>query len=136
VSVRWVNTKPLQDVFDMGKDPIGRPTAGFNILILKQPSDSLELEVAAVLQGASVATFGENMFAGSDVEIPAGEGPFLSVIATGGLQPIRTHTSKYRYPAVQVSVMAEDYLAAVVMANAAFAVLEDVQNADVEPLVP
>jgi hypothetical protein len=37
---------------------------------------------------------------------------------------------------VQVSVMAEDYQAAVGMANAAFAVLEDVQNADVEPLVP
>ena len=48
-----------------------------------------EIKDRLVAQG--VGTYGSNIFLGSKAVIPTGDGPYLSIIETGGTGAIRTH---------------------------------------------
>jgi hypothetical protein len=57
--------------------------------------------------------YGINLFKGPKAKIPDGNGPYISLIRTGGLDPEETHNSPdvpaYEKPGVQVLIRATDY---------------------------
>lgn len=131
---RWLSVTPLQEPFDAGVDN-GMATYAVNALVLKEPSDTFLLEVIGLLVAAGVGTFGVDIFGGSDFDVPTDRAT-LAVTATGGLAPLRTQTSKYKRPAVQLFARGPDTVAAEALCQAAIAAIADVQNQDVTPAVP
>jgi hypothetical protein len=78
-------------------------------------------EIAAKLVTASVGTVGSNIFLGSKAIIPVGNGPYLSLVETGGSAPTRIQnvaTAHTQRPTAQVSVRAKSYQAARTMLQA------------------
>lgn len=81
------------------------------------PTNNFEHEIAKLLDDENVGSLYHpttnptgDIFIGPSAIIPTGDGPYISVIRTGGLQPIETHDNKkYDRPFVQILVRALDY---------------------------
>ena len=88
-------------------------------------------ELAARLVAQSVGVKGSSIFLGSKAVIPDGDGPYLTLIETGGSGPTRVqnYTSAHtQRPTVQVAVRARSYLVARTMAKNAYDALDGVFN--------
>lgn len=88
-------------------------------------------EIAARLVAQGVGTVGSNIFLGSKAAIPVGDGPYLSLIETGGSGPTRvqnTPGAKTQRPTAQIVARAKSYLVARTMAKAAYLALDGVFN--------
>lgn len=76
--------------------------------------------------------WGGNMFGSSFKSIPDGDGPYLSIIETGGTNPEFTHNETivpaYQHPGAQVVVRAGSYPVAYAMAKAAYFSAVKVRN--------
>ena len=73
-----------------------------------------------------------NIFMSSKAKIPIGNGPYISLIDTGGLVALRTQNRKdrpaYDRPAAQIIVRATDYLVARQRANEVYKTVYAVRN--------
>lgn len=88
-------------------------------------------EIAARLVGQSVGVLGSSIFLGSGAIIPAGDGPYMTIIETGGSAPTRIHNiagASTQRPTAQIAVRAKSYSVARAMAKAAYAALDGVWN--------
>jgi hypothetical protein len=88
-----------------------------------------EIRDRLVAQG--VGTYGSNIFNGSHAVIPKGDGPYISLIETGGTAPTRIHNvpgAHTQRPTAQVLVRASSYIVARAKAKAAYAALDGVFN--------
>lgn len=89
-------------------------------------------ELISVFVAAGVGTFNTNIFASTKANIPPGDGPYLSVVETGGSGPEDTHNSQklpaYVRPNAQVVARAKSYSVARTMAGAAYAAVYPVKN--------
>jgi hypothetical protein len=89
-------------------------------------------DVVKRLTDANVGTFGTNIFASAGAAIPAGAGPYLTIVETGGVAPMRRHDDgnnpAYRRPSVQLMVRAQTYTAARTMLVSAFNALLAMQG--------
>lgn len=81
-------------------------------------------ELLHIFSGAGVGIPGVNMFATTAKTLPKGNGPFLSVIPTGGSGPDNTHNyttvPAYQIPGAQIVVRSNSYPAAEAMARRAY----------------
>lgn len=78
-----------------------------------------EIKDRLVAQGVGV--YGTNIFIGTLALIPAGDGPYLSIIETGGTGAARTHNgSSTERPGAQILVRAKTMPLARVMLQAAY----------------
>lgn len=68
-------------------------------------------DLRTLIEAAGLGTFGTSLFFGSKATIPTGDGPFVSLIETGGATPEGTHNSTakpaYVRPSVQVVARAK-----------------------------
>src|SRR5712691_3756634 len=81
-------------------------------------------EMKDTLVAASVGTFGTNLFIGSSAIIPTGDGPYLSLIETGGSGAARSQNgTPIEQPSAQLSARARQPLAARTMLVAAYVAL-------------
>lgn len=90
-----------------------------------------ELKDRLVAQGVGV--YGTSLFLGSKAVIPDGNGPYISLIETGGSGPTRIHNQgagNTQRPTVQVVVRAKSYLDARTKAKAAYLALDGVFETD------
>lgn len=89
-------------------------------------------ELVTVLQGASVGTFGTNIFAASVSSIPDVETGVLTLRQTPGPSPIRIQNSvatpNFVRPNAQILARAEDVVTAKALAHAAYDALYGVRN--------
>lgn len=88
-------------------------------------------EIAARLVAQNVGTIGSNIFLGSKALIPSGDGPYLSLVETGGSAPTRVHnvvTAHTQRPTAQIAVRAKSYIVARTMAKAAYNALDGLFN--------
>jgi len=73
-------------------------------------------DVAFLLVANGFGTVGTNIFYSTRAKIPVGNGPYVSLIETGGLAPEKTQNRKtkpaYQRPGLQVIVRATDYIVA------------------------
>jgi len=87
--------------------------------------------VAAYLESKSVGVQAQSIFIGLKVTLPSGDGPYLSILDTGGSAPQFTHNGVrpgIRNPTFQVVCRAKTYLAAMTMARNAYNALSEVRN--------
>jgi hypothetical protein len=75
------------------------------------PSNALN-DLITVIEAESAYRYGTTLFKGTKAKIPAGKGPFVVLIRTGGQRDEGTHnlsrtTIAYERPSVQVSCIAE-----------------------------
>jgi len=122
----------VQEPFDLGLDANGRAVVAFNVRAIKGPSATFEQELVARLVAAGVGSAGSTIFVSSSAAIPDGDGPYLTVTATGGLAPERTQAElpAYQRPSAQIAVRARTYAAARDRARAAYQALVGVRNVD------
>lgn len=95
-------------------------------------------EIAAKLVAAHVGVIGTNIFLSSSAKIPAGDGPYLTLIETGGSAPGgykerlgRVHNkaaAETQSPTAQIAVRAKSYVVARTMAKAAYFALDGTWN--------
>lgn len=135
-TIFWLDVFDLQPPFDAGVlDALGRAQWTFNIQALKHPSTTFSREIEAILVAAAVGTASgatPNIFRSAKAVIPAGNGPYLVINATGGIAGLRTHNvvsgPTYERPTAQITVRAASSEAAEGMARAAYAALMAVKN--------
>lgn len=79
-------------------------------------------ELAAKLVADGVGVIGTSIFLSSKAEIPAGAGPYISIIETGGMTARRNHNNKgyTQRPSAQITTRASTYPAARSKAFAAY----------------
>lgn len=127
----------LQEPFDLSPDGTGRAKVAFNISVVKRYSNTFLEEITKILMDASVGVANSNIFTTSMKDIPDGDGPYLSIVETGGTFPERTHNSvsvpAYLRPTAQIVVRAGTYSAARTMARAAYNALAAVRNSNIVP---
>jgi hypothetical protein len=90
-------------------------------------------DIATVLVAAAVGTQNASIFTSTKAEIPTGNGPYLSIIETPGLPPVRMYsavpnTVDYKQPAAQILVRARNAGDAFTMARAAWNALAAIRN--------
>jgi len=135
----YLDIQEQQPPFDTGVlDGQSRAQWTFNVVATKQPSPTFSTELVAILVGAGVGVFGTNIFISSKAVIPPGPGPYLNIVATGGVTGIRTQNDvsgpSYERPSAQITVRANSAAAAEAMARAAYAALTSVRNTTVVTL--
>ena len=132
----WREVEVMSDVADNGLDGSERQKYGFNMLVVCDNPTEFEDEVGRVLITASAVTgFGTDMYAMSKSTVPKGDGPFVSLTATGGPLPERTHNADrdsglpaYRRLTVQVVARAANSKTARAKAHACFNALFAIKN--------
>lgn len=78
-------------------------------------------EIRVRLEGAGVGTLGVNIFQTSKNPVPAGDGPYLSLIETGGSGASETHDdTATENPTAQISCRASTAVSARNMLKAAY----------------
>ncbi len=133
---RWLSIEVLSDIADNGLDFDDRQKFGFNLIVTCVNPTEFEDEVGRVLIDAGATTsFGTDMFAMSKSNIPTGDGPYVSIVATGGPKPMRTHNADrdesapaYRRLTVQVVARAKNSKTARAKAHACFDALFAIVN--------
>lgn len=127
---------PQQEPHDLTVDDVGRARCGFNIYAIKDGVGDFTAEIVKRLEDATVGTYETDIFISSRHTVPTGDGPYLSLIETGGTGPERTHNTifppAYKRPSLLLVVRARTYEAAETMAKAAYNALI-VRNQDITP---
>lgn len=120
----------VQDPFSSGTDSSNRVLFYCNYdCIALDPVTNFEKEIAKILSDAGLITLGTNTFIGPAVSIPDGNGPYNSLINTGGPAPLETHNgSLYRRLSIQIITRALDYYTARDKATAIFRALDGIRN--------
>lgn len=130
----YLNFPLLQEPFDLGIDDISRQRFAFNLIVEKTASQTFLEELAAIIVAASVGVVAgknRNIFLTQSVSIPAGDGPYLSIIDTGGPGGIKIQNQKapaYQRPGAQIVARAKAPKAARDMAFAAYTAFANVVN--------
>lgn len=131
---RYLNFPLLQEPFDLGVDSESRARFVFNLIVEKTPSTTFLEELAAIMVAAGVGVVAgnnRNIFLTQAVSIPPGDGPYLSIIDTGGPGGIKIHNQKppaYQRPGAQIVARAKTPKAARDMAFAAYTAFANVVN--------
>ena len=108
---------PVQSIpFDGGqtKTPTPRWSRKCNYEVTTGPGvpSQFEEEIAKIISDAGYGTLGTDMWWGSDVRIPEGDGPFIILGNTSGSPPQQTHGSPgdiYPELTFQVAVYSTSY---------------------------
>ena len=121
---KFLSIQPIQEPFDLGQDQSGRSQIVFNVNAFCEATEEFLEEAAQVLLDAAVGTLNDDVFVGSRPTMPTGNGPYLSLLETGGLPPAHTQSQvsppAYQRPSAQVVVRGRSYQAARAMAREAY----------------
>lgn len=88
-------------------------------------------EIASRLVSQGVGTINADIFRSSSARIPAGAGPYITIIETGGTGPTRVHNSasaSTQRPSAQLVTRAASYEDARAKARLAYLALDGVHN--------
>lgn len=123
----------VQRPFFIGSDDAGRAMLSVNfIAVARQPINKFEEEIGRLIFDAGQGTFGTDMFIGPSSTVPAGAGPYTTIIDTGGTSPVETHNGdKYERMSCQIVVRATNRQAARTRALAIWRALDGQRNVTV-----
>jgi hypothetical protein len=121
MAVKYRKLEPAQEPFDQGTDSDRRPIVGFNVDAEKDPTPTWLQELAAIVKDTVPGiVVNVNLFLSSAVNIPGdgntsipgGDGPFISIVDTGGMarEHIQNNLTGYQRPSAIVRVHARTYL--------------------------
>ena len=131
-SARYLSILSVQRPFPIGLDDHQRPMFSVNFEGLADaPVDQWEENLVAILATAGLATSGTDTFIGPAVAVPTGNGPYITVLDSGGTAPIQAHGptgSLYERLSAQIVVRAKSYTVARTRALAVWRALHGVRN--------
>ncbi len=143
---RWLSVEVLGDIADNGLDDADRQRYGFNIVVTAADVSAaypFDEEIATLLIAAGVVTaWGTDLFGRSKSNLPTGDGPYVTMMLTGGPSPLRTHNAgragrvAYRRLTAQVVARAASSTTAYTKAQAAYTALVPMRNTTVTPTSP
>jgi hypothetical protein len=118
---------------DTGPDQQGRDTFSVNFdTCIAHPLTKFEEVILQILIDNDLAVLDIDVFVGQGANIPDGDGPYMSIINTGGVYPEETHNlTQEDRPSFQVFVRAKGYLIARDKAFSIYTVLHGIRNAQV-----
>lgn len=110
---RYLSIVAEQSPFHYDVDENSRTLFSCNFsLHIAGPLGEPEKEIARLIEAEGLAVLGTNLFVGpaSVISPAAGNGPFATVLSTGGTAPEETHNGdEYDHPSVQVIVRGKPY---------------------------
>lgn len=133
MATRYLEILALSRPAPIGVDTNNRTmfTATYNC-VAAAPATKFEEEVARILFDASLMTLGTDGFIGPASTIPTGNGPYITLIDTGGMSPLETHNGdKYERMSIQIVVRALNYQVARTRALAIWRELDGKRNVSV-----
>lgn len=130
--------KHLQHPFDDGDDSVAYSQVAFNVLCVKEFSNTFLEELVKILVLKSVGVLNVNLFASTQPQLPelsSSLPSFLHVASTGGLSGVGKHNAVLGMvrPSAKITARAEDYVTANALACRAFEALVEVRNLEVVP---
>lgn len=135
---RYLSILSVQSPFDVGLDGNGRAQFSVNFeATADAPVTAFEKEIVKILSDAGLVTLASitngvltgNTFIGRAVSIPQGDGPFISVINTGGSAPMESHNGqKWERLSAQIIVRATNPATAEAKALAIWRALDGKRN--------
>jgi len=95
----YLSIAAIQPPFDIGTDAASRQLFSCNFLVRSAGDPSFLLEdMVSILADAGLGIFGLTLFIGGmGLTFPAGDGPFVNLLRTGGAATSITHDA-LRYP--------------------------------------
>lgn len=122
-----------QSPFPIGLDESEREVFSVNFdARAETPTRQWEEVITKILTDASLVTVDANYFIGSGRDIPSGDGPYITLLSTGGITPLETHNGDQTdRPSFQILVTARDYRTCRDKINAIWAELHGKRNVNV-----
>lgn len=125
-----------QSPFDIGEDRSERSMLSCNYdCTARAPVSSFLREIGRFISDAGLGTFGTDMFLGRGAILPKGDGPYVSLINTGGDESIAIQNDAQGHSleelSVQIVVRAAHYEDAETRALAIWRVLDGIRNTTV-----
>lgn len=129
---RYLTILSVNEPTAYGVDTNGRTLFTTNYNSMAAGVVKYEEEIARILFDASLGTLGTDTFIGPASTVPTGNGPYTTIINTGGISPMETHNAdKYRQGSFQVVVRALSYVVARNRAMAIWELLDGLRDVEV-----
>ena len=113
IETRYIEILAIQEPFPFNIDSSDRVMFSCNFSVLCTPTNKPDSDFVTILSNAGLITPNVDTFIGPKKEIPEGDGPFITVVNTGGSSSLFTHDGeKTQRPSVQIVTRATDYEAA------------------------
>lgn len=130
---RYIEILAVQRPFAFNTDANGRTLFSVNFNALgRAPVVSFEKEIAKVISDAGHGTLNVDLFIGPLAPIPIGDGPYTTIINTGGVIPDETHNGgRYERLSFQLVIRALSYEIADARALNIWRTLDGKRNIDV-----
>lgn len=130
MSTRYVWIVAVAQPFEYGLDENSRTLFSLNLEGHAATAvDAWAEELAKLIEAAGLGTLGTSMFIGRRAVIPAGSGPFVQVLNTGGGPPEETHDgARYERLGAQVVVRGASYASTETRALAIFRLLDGIRD--------
>jgi hypothetical protein len=127
--------EPEQEPFDEATDSLHRAVYSFNVQAVKAPSVTFLEELTSLLVENQLGVPNETIFLTSSVSIPDGDGPYLTIVETGGTarERIQNDVRGWQRPSAKLSVHARTSYEARALAYAARDACQ-VRNRNVTPV--
>jgi len=123
----------IQSPFPFAEDENDRIMFSFNVDVLAAaPVNEFEEELAKLINNAGLGTRGVDVFIGPKAVVPDGDGPYITLLDTGGREPEETHNGGiYERLSAQIVVRGMSYTATRTRAKSIQRVLDGVRNTTV-----
>lgn len=133
MSGRYLEILAIQRPFPIGNDALLRSMFSLNFRAkAASPIDNWEEDIVTLLQNVVVGItieLGNNAWIGRDVEVPAGDGPFINFIDTGGRAPDFTQNNTgIENLSMQIVVRGNDFVLARTWALTIYETLNNQRN--------
>ena len=131
----YIEILSVQSPFDIGFDDNKRVMFSCNYDVMAvAPVTDFEREIGKLINNAGLGTFATDMFIGLEAILPTGDGPYVTIVNTGGIEPENTHNTSghtYEHLSCQIVCRAKTYDAADTRALAIWRLLDGITNTTV-----
>lgn len=108
----FIEIVSIQSPFWVSLDSLERNmfSVNFSSICLPSTVDALEENMANIITTAGLATLGVDLFTSGGVNLPSGDGPYVTILNRSGIEPLETHNDDtYERPNIQIVVTAKAY---------------------------
>lgn len=131
MSTNYISITAIQRPFTVAVDEQGRTvfSCNYEAVAWSIADHPFEGEVMSLIVAAGLGTIATDLFYGPNAPIPTGDGPYTTVIDTGGTEPAETHgDERYENLSFQVLVQGLSTATARTRANLIWDALDGVQD--------
>lgn len=126
----YLNILSVSGPIQFGHDDNQRVLWSINLTAMaRAPVTDWPREVRRVLIDAALVTVGVDVFLSTKATMPPGDGPYTTIIDTGGIAPLETQDGQeIERRACQVTIRAKDYDTGRTLALAEWRALDGIRN--------